>query len=95
MEKAPGSDPGSSHNVALVRFNTKLDSEKADTAALSTAMRKEGLPLKTFVHVNGEMSVPLGEADLQARSETDRKGVYDLRGHMGCSDGRSTRTARP
>ena len=63
VEKAPGSDPGSSHNVALVRFNTKPDSEKADTAAPSTAMRKDCLPLNTCVHI---------DADLQTRSETDR-----------------------
>ena len=59
--KSPGSDPGSSHNVALV----------ADTAALSTAMRKDpvGLPLKPFMHVQQNMSIQLDDADLQ---ETNR-----------------------
>ena len=51
--KAPGSDPGSSHNVALV----------ADTAALSTAMRKDpvGLPLKPFMQVQQNMSIQLDD----------------------------------
>ena len=64
VEKALGSDPGASHNVALVRFNTKPDSEKANTAAPSTATRRDGLPPTTFVHIHEEISVPLDEADL-------------------------------
>ena len=61
VENAPGSDPSSSHNVALV----------ADTAALSTAMRKDpvGLPLKPFMQVQQNMSIQLDDADLQ---ETNR-----------------------
>ena len=61
--QVPGSDPGAPHNVTLVGFNTNPDSEKANTAAPSPAMKKDGLELR-FVDMQGGMSVTLGEAVL-------------------------------
>ena len=86
VEKARGSDPGSSHNVALVRFKTKPDSEKKDTAAPSTATMKEGLPLKGVDIHEESMSLALEEADLQAINETAR-GVFTI--HEAPGDART------
>ena len=62
--QAPGSDPGAPHNVALVRFNTKPDSEKANTAAPNPALQDVSLPL-TFVDIQRDMSLQLEEEDVQ------------------------------
>ena len=69
MEKAPGSDPSGAHNVTLVGFKTKPDSEKVNATAPTPAPvdtdDRVNVGRPPIVEIQGGMKIRVEEMDLQ------------------------------